>query len=67
MVIYPRPSEQQSLFPEVRALSRPILQDAILPCLKKNAKNVRFTKENSCTSSTVVILKDCALVEARQI
>jgi hypothetical protein len=34
---------------------------------QKNAKNVHFTKENSCTVSVVMILKDCVLVEARQI
>jgi hypothetical protein len=35
--------------------------------LKKNAKNMHFMKENSCTVSAVMILKDCVLVEARQI
>jgi hypothetical protein len=35
--------------------------------LKKTSKNMRFMKENSCTGCAVMLLKDCVLVEARQI
>jgi hypothetical protein len=31
------------------------------------AKNMRSVRENTCTSSKGVVLKDCTLVEARQI